>query len=60
MKNDRRASRGGPVEEVTSDADLALPLLKLEQVRRADQPARLFLMLEGKKNQVPLPSAPQW
>ncbi len=60
MKNDRRASRDGPVEEITNAADLALPLLKLEQVRRQDQPARLFQMLEGKKGQLPLPTSPQW
>jgi Ca-activated chloride channel family protein len=60
MKNDRRASRGGPVEDLTNAADLALPLLKLEQVRRADQPARLFQMLEGKKGAAPMPTSPQW
>ena len=60
MKEDRHANRGGPVEDVTNAADLALPLLKLEQVRRQDQPARLFQMLEGKKGQLPLPTAPQW
>ena len=61
MKNDRRASRNGPVEDVTNAADLALPLLKLDQVRRQDQPARLFQMLEGKKNsQLPPSTAPQW
>ena len=60
MKEDRRASRGGPVEDVTNSADLALPLLKLDQVRRQDQPARLFQMLEGKKGALPLPTLPQW
>jgi Ca-activated chloride channel family protein len=60
MKEDRRASRGGPVEDVTNAADLALPLLKLDQVRRQDQPARLFQMLEGKKGAQPLPTLPQW
>ncbi len=60
MKNDRRASRTGPVEDITNAADLALPLLKLEQVRRQDQPARLFQMLEGKKGALPLPTLPQW
>lgn len=60
MKEDRRASRGGPVEEVTNAADLALPLLKLDQVRRQDQPARLFQMLEGKNRQLTPITAPQW
>jgi Ca-activated chloride channel family protein len=60
MKDDRRASRGGPVEEVVNAADLALPLLKLEQVRRQDQPARLFQMLEGKARQLPPANMPQW
>jgi len=61
MKNDRRASRGTSAEEdITNAADLALPLLKLEQVRRADQPARLFQMLEGKKGAQPPPTMPQW
>ena len=60
MKEDRRGSRGGPVEDVTNAADLALPLLKLEQVRRADQPARLFQMLEGKRGAPPMPTSPQW
>lgn len=60
MKNDRRASRGSTTEDLTNAADLALPLLKLDQVRRADQPARLFQMLEGKKGALPLPTSPQW
>lgn len=60
MKEDRRASRGGAVEEVTNAADLALPLLKLDQVRRQDQPARLFQMLEGKNRQLAPITAPQW
>ena len=60
MKEDHRASRGGPVEEVTNAADLALPLLKLDQVRRQDQPARLFQMLEGKNRQFTPITAPQW
>lgn len=60
MKEDRRASRSGPVEEVTNAADLALPLLKLDQVRRQDQPARLFQMLEGKNRQLTPVTAPQW
>jgi len=60
MKTDRHASRNGPTEEVTNASDLELPLLKLEQVRRADQPARLFVMLEGKKGQPPPSTAPQW
>ena len=60
MKEDRRGSRGGPVEEVVNAADLALPLLKLDQVRRQDQPARLFQMLEGKTRQLPPANMPQW
>jgi Ca-activated chloride channel family protein len=61
MKDDRRASRSRATEEdVTNAADLALPLLKLDQVRRADQPARLFQMLEGKNAQLLVPTAPQW
>ncbi len=61
MKDDKRASRNRATEEdVTNAADLALPLLKLDQVRRADQPARLFQMLEGKNAQLLVPTSPQW
>ena len=62
MKNDRRKSRGGVVQDVVDATDLALPLLKLEQVRRQDQPARLFQMLEGKMSQLALAptNTPEW
>ena len=60
MKNDRHASRTGAVEDTANTADLALPLLKLEQVRRQDQPARLFQMLEGKSRQLYPTNTPEW
>ena len=60
MKNDRHASRTGAVEDTANAADLALPLLKLEQVRRQDQPARLFQMLEGKSRQLYPTNTPEW
>ncbi len=61
MKEDRRASRSGrATEDVTNAADLALPLLKLDQVRRQDQPARLFLMIESKGKPLQPPILPQW
>ena len=61
MKNDRHASRTAAADDSANAADLALPLLKLEQVRRQDQPARLFQMLEGKGRPVFSPgSLPEW
>lgn len=52
------SSTGG--EELGNLNDIALPLLKLEQVRRQDQPARLFLAIEGKNRQNQPPLLPQW
>lgn len=39
--------------------ELVLPLQKLEQVRRADMPAKLFQMLEAKRDQFVAPT-PEW
>ena len=60
MKNDRHASRTRATEDTVNAADLALPLLKLEQVRRQDQPARLYLMLEGKSRLLTPITTPEW
>ena len=60
MQDTRRRNRSTGGEEIANLGDIALPLLKLEQVRRQDQPARLFQMLEGKTRQNQLPILPQW
>ncbi len=59
---DRLRSRGASAagDELENLADIALPLLKLEQVRRQDQPARLFQAIDGKTRANQPPLLPQW
>ena len=61
MTTERRRYRStGGGEDVANLSDIALPLLKLEQVRRQDQPARLFQAIEGNGRPAPPPTLPQW